>query len=74
MSDESIAWLTSQQIDPGRTVLARQVHGADVMYATEPGIYNQPDGFFTDKSGIHLIIRTADCAAVLVSIVEIPAV
>jgi polyphenol oxidase len=38
----------------------RQVHGPDVKFIEEPGVY-ECDGLFTKESDITLVVRTADC-------------
>jgi YfiH family protein len=55
-------------------VLAQQVHDKKICYISEPGIYLDIDGFYTDHPEIYLTIRTADYAAVFISIPEIPVV
>jgi purine-nucleoside/S-methyl-5'-thioadenosine phosphorylase / adenosine deaminase len=44
---------------------AQQVHGNKVMSAHGAGLYSDCDGLITGKSHLKLIIRTADCAAVM---------
>ncbi len=44
--------------------LCRQVHGDNILYAGGPGVYEDCDGLYTDKKGLNLLIRTADCNAV----------
>jgi len=70
----SINWLLEENIPMGRLALASQVHGSDIMYVNSPSVYQNIDGFYTDCPEIYLTIRTADCAAVFVSVPEIPAV
>lgn len=47
------------------TVFARQVHGNEVKFISRPGVIESCDGLLSDRSGLSLIIRTADCAAVM---------
>jgi len=56
-------------VDPGRVVLMRQVHGADVAYVAEPFGDDPPavDAVFTDQPGLALGVLVADCAPVLVA-------
>lgn len=70
----SLHWLGEEKIAPERLALARQVHGNKVHYIDAPGIYPDIDGFYTDLPEIYLTIRTADCAAILVSVPDIPVV
>jgi len=56
-------------VDPQRVVSAWQVHGVDVVYAGAP-IQNRrwaapADALITDKPGLALIMRYADCTPVL---------
>ncbi len=45
---------------------AEQVHGGEVAVVDQPGVYPRVDGLITDRPGLTLGIRTADCAAVMV--------
>ena len=58
--------------DPARVVYLRQVHGADVAYATAPFGDEPPalDAVFTDVPGLALCVLVADCAPVLVADAE----
>jgi YfiH family protein len=47
------------------TVFAHQVHGNMVIYISSPGAVEGCDGLISDQLGLSLIIRTADCAAVM---------
>lgn len=58
--------LSSYGLNPDRMVMAQQVHGNSVKTVEEGGILNQCDGLVTDRSGLYLCIRTADCAAVMI--------
>lgn len=48
-----------------RYAWAEQVHGNQVLIATDSGKFKTCDGLITAHSGLRLIIRTADCAAVM---------
>lgn len=74
IDDEARRWLAQENIPVSRLALARQVHGAAVRRVTRAGIYPDSDGFFTDLPQLSLTIRTADCAAVLVSFPQVPAI
>lgn len=50
---------------PEQMAIAGQVHGADVLWVDQAGLYPGFDGLVTDKPGIILSISAADCAAVL---------
>ena len=46
--------------------LVSQVHGNDVIHAEQSGILGKADALQTDKKGLVLAIRTADCVPILV--------
>ncbi len=55
-------------LDISDTVTAPQIHSATVRYVTEAdcGHPGQPcDGFFTDRAGVLLTVRVADCVPIL---------
>lgn len=74
IGDEAQRWLAQENIPVSRLALARQVHGAGVCRATGAGVYPDTDGLFTDLPQLSLAIRTADCAAVLVSFPQVPVI
>lgn len=47
-------------------VSAKQVHGKHVEQVKNPGIVNQCDGLLTTRQTWPLLIRTADCASVMI--------
>jgi YfiH family protein len=47
-------------------VSAKQMHGKDVEQIKNPGIVNQCDGLITTLQKLPLLIRTADCASVMI--------
>lgn len=51
--------------DSRQIALAHQVHGNKIQIVTEGGIYDDTDGFVTNKKDLMLGIRVADCAALL---------
>lgn len=52
---------------PDKLALAEQVHGNQIEYVQNGGIYSQTDGLVTDKNNLILGIRVADCAAILLA-------
>lgn len=74
LNSNSVQWIWKENIPIERLAIASQVHGNDVKYINSPGVYEDIDGFYTDCPDIYLTIRTADCAAIFVSVPEIPAV
>lgn len=52
---------------PGAGVaLASQVHGRDVLVVREPGLAGEADALVTDRRGLLLAVRVADCVPILV--------
>ncbi len=52
---------------PGYGVaLVSQVHGAAVVWASEPGHVGEADAVITDTPGLLIAVRTADCVPILV--------
>ncbi len=47
--------------------MGKQVHGARVAYARNPGVIEETDGLVTDKPGLAIGVLVADCAAVLLA-------
>ena len=47
-------------------VYANQVHGKQVEQINKPGVVNQCDGLVTTRQKLPLLIRTADCASVMI--------
>ncbi len=45
----------------------RQVHGDRLAYADGPGLVEEADAIFTDKRGLWLAVKSADCLPVLIS-------
>jgi YfiH family protein len=45
-------------------LLARQIHSDNVIYVTGDGSYTA-DGFITDRPGLTIAVKTADCTPVL---------
>jgi YfiH family protein len=56
-----------QGFDLGAVTWVTQVHGDAVVYATETGHLGSADALYTDRSGIILTVRVADCAAILLA-------
>ena len=54
----------------GPIAYMRQVHGANVRYASKPGVYEEADAIFTDRQDIWLAVHTADCLPLLISTPE----
>ena len=58
-------------IPPDQLVLMSQVHGATVLEAASPtgprGTLGEADGMWTDRPGLCLAVRTADCVPVLLA-------
>jgi YfiH family protein len=52
-------------LDAETSVFARQIHGNNVKITSKPGVVENCDGLISVKPGLSAIIRTADCAAVM---------
>lgn len=52
-------------LDEVPLVFARQVHGSNVKPGRGPGIMENCDGIISTQPGLAPVIRTADCAAVM---------
>lgn len=52
---------------PQNPVSAYQIHSDLVLYADQPNAGNRPscDGFYTDKKGLSLCVKIADCIPIL---------
>ncbi len=57
--------LMSKEIDESDCALAEQVHGNGIEVVSSSGIFPGVDGLVTSAAGVNLLIRTADCAAVM---------
>jgi polyphenol oxidase len=56
-------------VDEARIIMLEQAHGDTIIQVSEPPgknepVYGQADGLITDREGICLVIRTADCVPV----------
>ena len=50
---------------PSATV--RQVHSDRVIFADASGVHGEADAMITDRSGLALAVRTADCVPILIA-------
>lgn len=57
--------ITQGRLSEECVVYADQIHSDIVRYADRPGKYSPCDGFFTDRRGIVLTVRIADCVPIL---------
>ncbi|GAA4230585.1 peptidoglycan editing factor PgeF [Actinomadura meridiana] len=74
VDDDPAAVLTNRRraaaalgLDPGRVVWMRQVHGAEVAFATSPDLPGPVDAVVTTAPGLALGVLVADCAPVLLA-------
>jgi YfiH family protein len=58
--------LSSVDYNINRIAAAEQIHGGKVMKTDCPGIMGDCDGLITQTTGLYLLIRTADCAAIFI--------
>ncbi|WP_420148406.1 peptidoglycan editing factor PgeF [Spirosoma sp.] len=45
---------------------SHQVHGTEILYATEPGRYDGYDALITDRPGLLIGVTVADCTPILI--------
>lgn len=57
-----------------RIAYAEQVHGSDVRICAEPGRAPACDGLVTNRPGLTLAIKVADCAVVLLADPDVPCI
>ncbi|GAB4336255.1 MAG: hypothetical protein Kow0037_17240 [Calditrichia bacterium] len=60
----SLLLMTAPEV-AGPCAEAEQVHGGVIKEVSAPGLYRGCDGLITNRPGLPLVIRTADCAAVV---------
>jgi YfiH family protein len=59
--------LSSSWPDINNLATAKQVHSDRVLLAESPGVQGEGDALITNRPGIHLVIRTADCLPILIA-------
>jgi len=59
-------FFTSLGIDPARIVSAHQVHGNQILLATQPGHYEGYDAFITNQPNLYMTVTVADCTPILI--------
>ena len=67
-------WLSFFGPATDQIALLTQVHGNRVVYIHSPGYAGKGDAMFTDRPGVYLAVYTADCAAVFVTVPDVPAI
>lgn len=63
-------FLSSLGLEPESRVSASQIHSTRIRYVTEADrgrIFDDCDGFVTDRVGVTLIAKTADCVPILMA-------
>jgi YfiH family protein len=58
--------LNALNMDTKKIAFAQQVHSNRILVVNHSGMLKDCDGFITQKSDLTLIIRTADCAAIMI--------
>ncbi len=61
-------FLSALGLDPAGRISSHQIHSARVRYVTEADagrVFDDCDGFVTDRPGISLVVKTADCVPIL---------
>ena len=63
-------FLSALGLEPASRVSAHQIHSARVRYVTEADrgrVSDDCDGFVTDRPGVTLVVKTADCVPILLA-------
>lgn len=63
-------FLSALGLEPDSRVSAHQIHSARVRYVTEADRgrgFDDCDGFVTDRPGVTLVVKTADCVPILLA-------
>ena len=63
-------FLSSLGLEPDSRVSSHQIHSARVRYVTEADrgrVFDDCDGFVTDRKGVSLVVKTADCVPILLA-------
>ena len=66
------AWLTwgfgtRHAVRQNEASFVKQVHGTDVLVVEAPGLAGEADGLITNRPGLSLGIKTADCLPILMA-------
>ncbi|MBQ7355008.1 MAG: peptidoglycan editing factor PgeF [Clostridia bacterium] len=62
--------LSALGLEPDSRVSSHQIHSARVRYVTEADrgrVFDDCDGFVTDRPGVTLVVKTADCVPILLA-------
>lgn len=65
VEEHLLAFLTSLDLSPDEVAFMDQVHEARVADALEPGVYTATDAIVTDRPGLALAVRVADCLPIV---------
>ncbi|RKZ12214.1 hypothetical protein DRQ50_12285, partial [bacterium] len=57
-----------QAVGLARAAWTKQVHGGVVLYADAPGCAGEADALWSDRPGLGVVGRSADCPLILVSL------
>lgn len=63
-------FLSALGLDPEGRVSSHQIHSTKVRYVTEVDrgrVFDDCDGFVTDRPGVVLVVKTADCVPILMA-------
>ena len=70
VSENYRIFLSALGLDPASRISSHQIHSAKVRYVTEADrcrVFDDCDGFVTDRKGVALIVKTADCVPILLA-------
>jgi polyphenol oxidase len=59
--------LSSESVVPNNLAVAKQIHSDRVLSVDSPGVQGEGDALISNRPGVNVAIRTADCLPVLVA-------
>jgi polyphenol oxidase len=66
VEENRLRFFTALAIDPDRVAISLQVHGVEILEATEPGRYEGYDALITNVPNLFVGVSVADCVPILV--------
>lgn len=66
IEENRLRFCSALGILPSQLASSHQIHGTDVLYATQPGRYDNYDALITDQPNLFLAVSTADCTPILI--------
>lgn len=66
VEENRLRFFAALNIDPDRVAISLQIHGTEILEATEPGRYEGYDALMTDVPNLFVGVSVADCVPILV--------